>query len=255
MRGDFPHFFMRLDKFLSNYGIGSRSEVKNLLKKGLVKVNDIIIKNPSYKINPNKDIVSFNDKPIKFQENYYFMLNKPSGYITAKEDGYYPTVMEFFHNEPFFGKLFPVGRLDLDTEGLLIITSDGIFAHRIAHPKWEIEKEYFAKVKGNINNISSKNLANFEKKGIYLEEDKYQTKPFKIKILEAKENESEILITVKEGKYHIVKKIMKQLGYPVKYLKRIRIGSLKLDENLKPGQYRHLTDDEIKNLKKDVKLI
>ena len=243
---------MRLDKFLSNYGLGSRSNVKTFIKKGLVKVNDEIVKNPSYKINVEKDTIFFNKKKLNFQKDYYFMLNKPSGYITAKKDGFYPTVMEFFYNEPFFSKLFPVGRLDVDTEGLLIITSDGTFSHRISHPKWEIEKEYFVKVKGN---LSGKDFAKFEKEGIYLERDKYKTKPFKIKVLKSSENESEILITLKEGKYHIVKKIMKEIGHPVKYLKRVRIGSLKLDKNLKTGEYRHLTENEIISLKKEVKLI
>ncbi len=243
---------MRLDKFLSNYGIGSRSNVKTFIKKGLVKVNDEIVKNPSYKINVEKDTIFFNEKKLNFQKDYYFMLNKPSGYITAKKDGLYPTVMEFFHNEPFFSKLFPVGRLDVDTEGLLVITSDGTFSHRISHPKWEIEKEYFVKVKGN---LSGKDLTKFEKEGIYLEKDKYRTKPFKINVLKSSENESEIFITLKEGKYHIVKKIMKEIGHPVKYLKRVRIGSLKLDKNLKTGEYRHLTENEIISLKKEVKLI
>ena len=243
---------MRLDKFLANYGIGSRSEVKDIIKKGFIKVNNEVVKNPSYKLDPSKDTVYFNEKPLRFQENYYFMINKPAGYVTAKEDPYYPAIMEFFYNEPFFEKLFPVGRLDLDTEGLLIITSDGTFAHRISHPKWDIEKEYFAKVKGD---LSGKDLAKFEKEGIYLEKDKYKTKPFKIKLLGSNENESEILITVKEGKHHIVKKIMKELGHPVKYLKRVRIGSLNLDESLKAGQYRHLTDEEIQSLKKEINLI
>jgi 16S rRNA pseudouridine516 synthase len=243
---------MRLDKFLSNYGIGSRSTVKNLIKKGLVKVNNQVVKNPSLKINLEKDKVYFDGEILEYKKDYYFMLNKPSGYVTAKEDDYYPVVMEFFRNEPFYEKLFPVGRLDVDTEGLLIITTDGIFAHRISHPKWEIEKEYYAKVKGE---ISSKDFSKFEKEGIFIEEDKYQTKPFKIEILNSSNFESEILITVKEGKYHIVKKIMKQIGNIVVYLKRIRIGSLKLDKNLKTGEFRPLTEREINSLKKDVKLI
>jgi 16S rRNA pseudouridine516 synthase len=179
------------------------------------------------------------------------MLNKPKGYVSAKKDELYPTVLDFFVNESVYKKLFPVGRLDLDTEGLLLITTDGTFAHRIAHPKWDIEKEYFAIVKGD---ISSLNLEKFKEKGIFLKEDKYQTKPFKTKVLKADSETSQIKITLKEGKHHIVKKIMKQLGFPVLYLKRERIGNLKLDNNLKPGEYRHLTEEELKNLKSLVNL-
>lgn len=178
------------------------------------------------------------------------MLNKPSGYITATEDEDYPTVLDLFEDNIRF-KLFPIGRLDIDTEGLLIITTDGILAHRLAHPKWNIEKEYFAVVKGNISDI---NFADFEKKGIFLKKEKYQTKPFKVKVKSASEEKYEIFITVTEGKYHIVKKIMQQLNHPVLYLKRVRIGNLHLDENLKEGKYRELTEEEIKDLKKLVNL-
>ncbi len=190
-------------------------------------------------------------EPIEYKENYYFMFNKPSGYITATYSEELPTIMEFFQDFPLWEKLFPVGRLDVDTEGLLIVTTDGQLAHRIAHPKWEIEKEYYAVVQGNINDV--KDLERFEKEGIELE-DGYKTKPFRIKVLSADDKKSEILITVTEGKYHIVKRIMEKLGHPVLYLKRIKIGNLKLDESLEPGEYRELTEEEIKELKKLVNL-
>ncbi|ACO04038.1 MULTISPECIES: 16S rRNA pseudouridine(516) synthase [Persephonella] len=180
------------------------------------------------------------------------MFNKPSGYITAVKDERYPTVMDFFADLPFSKKLFPVGRLDIDTEGLLIITDDGQLAHRIAHPKWEIEKEYYAVVKGDISDLD---LSRFEKEGIVLKKEKYRTKPFKINIISTSEERSEIYITVREGKYHIVKRIMEELGHPVLYLKRVRIGPLRLDEDLEEGDFRELTDEEIEKLKRSVNLL
>ncbi len=246
-------FKIRLDKFLSHSGFGTRKEVKKFLKKGLVKVNEEIVKSPSIKINPEKDKVYFDEELIEYKENYYFMFNKPSGYITATYSEDYPTVMDFFYDFPLIDKLFPVGRLDIDTEGLLILTTDGQFGHRLAHPKWEIEKEYLAVVKGD---ISEKNLKDYEKNGIVLKEgkEKYQTKPFKINLLNSGKDKSEILITVTEGKYHIVKRIMEEIGNPVLHLKRMRIGNLKLDENLETGEFRELTEEEIKNLKELINL-
>ena len=247
-------FNIRIDKFLSHSGFGTRKEVKKFLKKGLVKVNNQLVKNPSLKINPEKDIVYFDDEPVEFKENYYFMFNKPSGYITATYSEDFPTVMDFFYDFPLIDKLFPVGRLDVDTEGLLILTTDGQFGHRLAHPKWEVEKEYFAIVKGDISKIE---LEKFQNEGILLKDEKesYKTKPFRINVLNSSEDKSEILITVKEGKYHIVKRIMKELGFPVLYLKRVRIGNLKLDDSLEAGEFRELTDEEILNLKSLVNLI
>ncbi|WP_211245396.1 pseudouridine synthase [Sulfurihydrogenibium subterraneum] len=242
---------IRLDRFLANQGFGSRSEVQKLIKKRFVKVNDKEVKDPSIHIDPLKDKITVEDEDVEYQENFYFMLNKPSGYITATYDENYPTVIELLTDEPIKDRLFPIGRLDLDTEGLLILTTDGQLAHRLAHPKWNIEKEYYAIVEGDVSKID---FSPFEKEGIYLKKDKYKTKPFKVKVLSSSKEESKILITVSEGKYHIVKKIMQSLGHPVKYLKRIRMGNLKLDKNLEIGNYRPLTEEEIKNLKNLVNL-
>ncbi len=237
---------VRLDKFLSNFGLGSRKEVRKLIKQERITVNENIEKNPSRHINPETDTVKFDNEPLTYKKEFYYMFNKPSGYITAKKDESMPTVMEFFQGLPFYSKLFPVGRLDIDTEGLLIITTDGQFAHRLSHPKWNVEKEYFAIVKGNISGID---FSKFEKEGIFLKKDKYRTKPFKIKVISISEDKSEINITIKEGKYHIIKKIMEELKHPVLYLKRIRIGNLSLDENLEAGEFRELTEKEIEGLK------
>jgi len=240
---------IRLDRFLSEAGFGTRKEVKKLIKQKKITVNGKVINDPSYHINPEKEEVLFENSPIEYSEHHYYMLNKPSGYITAKGDRSYPTVMELFEDNPFYRKLFPVGRLDMDTEGLLLITDDGQLGHRISHPKWEVEKEYFAVVEGDVSDID---IDRYKKEGIKFK--KFKTKPFGIKILRISPEKSEITITIKEGKHHIVKKIMEKLGHQVLYLKRIRIGNLRLDKSLEPGEYRELTEDEIKSLKKLVKI-
>ncbi|WP_456393023.1 pseudouridine synthase [Persephonella sp.] len=240
---------LRLDKFLADLGLGTRKEVRKLIKQKRVSVNGEIVNNPSFHIDPENDAVFLDGEPLTYRKNHYFMLNKPPGYVTAKEDRNYPAVMELLSDLPYLKKLFPVGRLDIDTEGLLIITDDGQLGHRIAHPKWEIEKEYIAVVKGDPSGL---NTDRFEKEGLKLKD--YQTKPFKLEILETGKEESKVKITVKEGKYHIVKRIMEELGHPVIHLKRTRIGPVALDESLSPGEYRELTEEEVKSLKESVNL-
>ncbi|WP_457642922.1 pseudouridine synthase [Persephonella sp.] len=240
---------VRLDKFLADAGFGTRKEVKKLIKQKRVKINGSVINNPSHHLNPEEDSVSVDDAPVEYKKHHYFMFNKPSGYITATQDKEMPTVMEFFQHLPFYHKLFPVGRLDIDTEGLLIITDDGQLAHRIAHPKWEIEKEYYAVVRGDVSHLDRDRLST---EGVKLKD--YRTKPFRIDIKSTSPEKSEILITVTEGKYHIVKRIMEELGHPVLYLKRLRIGSLSLDDSLSEGQFRELSEEELKELKKSVNL-
>ncbi len=240
---------IRLDKFLSNLGFGTRKEIKNFLKEGLIEVNDKVIKKPVH-IDIETDTVKFDGETVEYKEYFYYMLNKPQGYITATKSKEHSTVMDLMYEEPIIDKLFPVGRLDIDTEGLLIITNDGQLAHRLTHPKWNVEKEYYAVVKGN---ISEKNLSIYEKEGLQLNKEE-KTKPFRIEVIKTDNDKSQIKITLTEGKYHIVKRIMEKLGHPVLYLKRIRIGSLKLDESLNSGEYRELTEEEVKQLKKLVNL-
>lgn len=242
---------IRLDKFLANQGFGSRKEVHKLIKSGVVKVNGFTVEEPELHIDPERDFVEVEGQEIEYKENYYFMLNKPKGYITATYDENYPTVMDLFSAEPIVNKLFPIGRLDLDTEGLLIITTDGQLAHRLSHPKWKVEKEYFVVLDGDVSDID---FSQYEKEGIYLKREKYRTQPFKVKVLNADIEKSELNITITEGKYHIIKKIMSALGYEVVYLKRIRIGPLTLDESLDPGEYRELNEREIYLLKEMVKM-
>jgi len=239
----------RLDKFLTDIGLGSRKEVKKLIKQKRVRVNENTVNRPDYHVNPETDRVYLDDEPLIYRKNHYYMLNKPPGYISATEDKNHPTVIELFSELPFYHRLFPVGRLDIDTEGLLIITDDGQLGHRLTHPKWEVEKEYFAVVKGD---ISGMNTDKFKKEGLQLKG--YRTKPFDLRILKTSPESSEIQITVKEGKYHIVKRIMERLGHPVLYLKRTRMGGLVLDPQLEPGEYRELSDEEIQELKREVNL-
>ncbi|WP_457622894.1 pseudouridine synthase [Persephonella sp.] len=180
------------------------------------------------------------------------MFNKPSGCITAVADSSYKTVMDYFSDVPFKSKLFPVGRLDIDTEGLLIVTTDGIFSHRLTHPKWEIEKEYFVVVDGDVSSVDFKD---FEKEGIYLKKYKYKTRPFSVEVVKTSGNSSQLKITVTEGKFHIIKRIMETLRFNVIYLKRLRIGTLSLDESLEAGCFRELRENEIISLKKLVKMV
>ncbi|RUM90940.1 MAG: 16S rRNA pseudouridine(516) synthase [Thermovibrio sp.] len=238
---------MRLDRLLSLSGFGSRSEVKRLIKKGRVEVNGEIVKEPSFQVNPEVDEVTVNGEPVAYEENYYLILNKPAGYITSTKDREL-TVMELVSDIPKFERLFPVGRLDKDAEGLLFITSDGELAHRLTHPKWKVPKTYYVVVEGEVGEEELEPL----RKGIQLKD--FKTKPAEVEILSSGEESSELKITIKEGKYHQVKRMFSAIGHPVKYLKRTRFGNLELGE-LPVGEYRHLTEEELQKLKKLVKLI
>jgi 16S rRNA pseudouridine516 synthase len=174
-------------------------------------------------------------------------LNKPAGYITSTKDREL-TVMELVSDIPKFERLFPVGRLDKDAEGLLLITSDGELAHRLTHPKWKVPKTYYVVVEGKVREEDLEPL----RKGVQLKD--FKTKPAEVEILRSGEESSELEITIREGKYHQVKRMFSAIGHPVKYLKRIRFGNLELGE-LPVGEYRHLTEEELQKLKKLVKLI
>ena len=175
------------------------------------------------------------------------MLNKPAGYVTSTKDREL-TVMELVSDIPRFERLFPVGRLDKDAEGLLLLTTDGELAHRLTHPKWKIPKNYYVVVEGKLTEKAVEPL----KKGVELKD--FKTKPAKVKILKAGEKESEAEIEISEGKYHQVKRMFSAVGHPVRYLKRTGFGSLKLGE-LPLGHYRHLTDEEVNLLRKEVGLL
>ena len=230
---------MRLDKFLAHAGVGTRKEVKKLIRSKAVSVNGVVVRNDDYKIDENKDEVFVYDEQILYQEFYYIMLNKPDGYVSATIDERDATVLDLIY-EDFAFSLFPVGRLDKDTEGLLLLTNDGALAHDLLSPRKHVDKEYFVILK---NPISEEDIKMLES-GIALNEDEI-CKEAKVK----KISENEIYLTIQEGKFHQVKRMMVAIGNEVTYLKRIRMGSLCLDESLSLGEYRMLTDEEVALLK------
>lgn len=229
---------MRLDKFLANSGIGSRKEVKELIKQGLVFVNDERIKNSDKNIDEIKDVIKIRDKCIEYRKYVYIMLNKPQNIISATEDNKHKTVIDLIKGYDTYN-IFPVGRLDIDTEGLLLLTNDGKLSHNLLSPKKHVEKEYFVKLKENINDIDINKVEN----NIELE-DGYICKKAKIKRL----SKNELNISITEGKFHQVKRMFKAVGNEVIFLKRVRMANILLDKNLKSGEYRELTEDELKGL-------
>lgn len=233
---------MRLDKFLCETGFGTRSEVKTLLKKGQVSVNGETVKKPEIKIDEDKDMILCCGIRAVYTALEYIMLYKPSGVLSATEDRHQKTVLELIES-PIRQNLFPVGRLDKDTEGLLLLTNDGEMAHKLLSPKKHVDKTYYAKVDGE---MTEEQMQSFQE-GLDIGE-KRRTLPAKLRILKSGER-SEVLITVQEGKFHQVKRMVQAVGGKVTYLKRLTMGTLVLDENLKPGEYRHLTEREIEQLK------
>lgn len=231
---------MRLDKFLANSGIGTRKEVRDLIKKGQIRVNGQIIKNIDLKVDENNDEIFYLNNKITYTKYRYIMLNKPKGYISATEDNYHKTVLDLIKEYKTYS-LFPVGRLDIDTEGLLLLTNDGKLSYNLLSPKKHIPKKYYVKLKNDIS-INDKNVI---ENGIILD-DGYKTKESKIEIL----NSKEVYITISEGKYHQVKRMFLAINNEVVYLKRVQMGNLKLDDNLELGNYRELTERELKELLK-----
>ncbi|MGM0219285.1 pseudouridine synthase [Enterococcus sp. AZ126] len=239
---------MRLDKFLAETGVGSRKEAKQLLKKGLVTVNDQIVKDGKTQIDEKQAIIKFAGEQLIYQKYYYYMLHKPNGVISATEDKWDQTVIDLLKDEDYREDLFPVGRLDKDTEGLLLLTNDGQLAHQLLSPKKHVDKEYFAKVQGIVTEEDVRHFA----AGFALT-NKEQVKPSQLMIESADEtNEiSEIRLIIQEGKFHQVKRMFEAVGKKVVYLKRLRMGNLWLDEELALGEYRILTEEEHEKLKKN----
>jgi len=232
---------IRLDKYLADIGIGTRTEVKKLIRQGKVKVDDYIVKLPEQKIDTATQKVFCEGQELCYKEYEYYMLNKPAGYVSATIDAKDKTVLELITDKKR-KDLFPVGRLDKDTEGLLLITNDGELAHRLLAPKKHVDKLYYAKVEGIVTEEDRKAFA----EGVDIGEDEV-TRPAVLKILKSDEV-SEIHLTIQEGKFHQVKRMFEAVGKKVIYLKRISMGTLYLDENLKLGEYRALTEEELKHL-------
>ena len=232
---------IRLDKYLADMGIGTRTEVKKLIHQGKVKVDDCIVKLPEQKIDTATQKVFCEGQELGYKEYEYYMLNKPAGYVSATIDAKDKTVLELITDKKR-KDLFPVGRLDKDTEGLLLITNDGDLAHRLLAPKKHVDKLYYAKVEGIVTEEDRKAFA----EGVDIGEDEV-TRPAVLEILKSDEV-SEIHLTIQEGKFHQVKRMFEAVGKKVIYLKRISMGTLYLDENLKLGEYRALTEEELKHL-------
>ena len=235
---------MRLDKFISTTTTLSRAEAKKIIKKGIL-INDILIKSPDYKLDEFNDQVIVNGNRLVYRKYVYIMMNKPKYTVSATEDAIERTVVDILRDEDRIHKVFPVGRLDKDTEGLMLLTNDGELAHKLISPKKDVEKKYYVEVSGELKNEHLQIV----KEGVTLE-DGYRCKPASLEILDSSEGNSKANIFITEGKFHQVKRMMKSLGTTVTYLKRLAIGSLKLDENLKLGEYRYLTDDELNKLTK-----
>ncbi|MEK4146935.1 pseudouridine synthase [Robertmurraya sp. FSL W8-0741] len=233
---------MRIDKMLANLGYGSRKDVKKLLKDGVVKVNDKLVKDAKEHVNPEEDVVTLFGEVVEYKEFIYLMMNKPPGVVSATEDHYEKTVVDLLEMEDAIFSPFPVGRLDKDTEGLLLLTNDGQLSHRLLSPKKHVPKTYFAVID---QEVSEEDVTAF-KKGVMLD-DGYVTKPGELTILKTGLR-SDIELTITEGKFHQVKRMFEAVGKKVLYLKRISMGPLELDETLELGEYRELTEQEIKSL-------
>ncbi|MBS4173871.1 pseudouridine synthase [Bacillus sp. FJAT-49736] len=234
---------MRLDKLLANIGYGSRKEVKKVLKDGIVMVNQVVVKDGKAHVNPTDDFITIHGEQVVYKEFIYLMMNKPQGVISATEDYHEKTVLDLLEIQDSVQNPFPVGRLDKDTEGLLLLTNDGQLAHRLLSPKKHVPKTYFAVIEGKVLQTDVEAF----KSGVILD-DGYHTKPGELKILKSGIR-SDIELTITEGKFHQVKRMFEAVGKKVVYLKRISMGPLMLDEDLQLGQYRELTDEEIQLLK------
>lgn len=234
----------RLDKVLSHMGFGSRKEVRQLIKQKIVYVNDEVAQHSGQHIDPWHDDIRVDDEHVVYRQFIYVMLNKPQGVISATEDRHERTVLDLLDDELIHFKPFPVGRLDKDTEGLLLLTNDGQLAHDLLSPKKEVPKTYDVEVTGALTDADVEAFTT----GITLD-DGYVTKPAKLEIISS-DDLSKAYVTIVEGKFHQVKRMFASLGKRVTYLKRVEMGPLQLDRSLPLGHYRELTSAEVEQLKK-----
>jgi len=233
----------RLDKFLAHMRFGTRREVKTLVRAGRVTINGKVATSSDLSLCPDRDVVAVDGQPVKYQEYFYLMLNKPAGYLTATKDRLAPTVLDLVPEEWRVKDLAPVGRLDKDTEGLLLLTTDGPLTHRLLSPTWETPKTYFLRIDGEPTDEELKTL----ERGVVLD-DGYRTRPAEVKLLTTGP-EWELVLTICEGKFHQVKRMLQAVGKQVTYLQRRSMGTLSLDPGLALGECRPLTAEEINGLK------
>lgn len=236
---------IRLDKYLADMGVGTRQEVKRYIRKGSVSVDGKTVKAPEQKIDGEAQRVVLNGQEIRYAAYEYYMLNKPAGVVSATEDLRDRTVIDLIEDKKR-KDLFPAGRLDKDTEGLLLITNDGDLAHRLLSPRRHVDKTYYARIRGRVTEEDVRSFAHGVNIGSGDTEE--WTAPGVLEIIAGGE-ESEILLTIQEGKYHQVKRMFEAAGKEVIYLRRERMGTLTLDKGLKPGEYRPLTAEELALLK------
>ena len=229
---------MRLDKYISDSAPYSRKEIKKLIKYGAITVNGIIAAKPEMQVTAN-DSVAIDGEEISYAKYVYLVLNKPQGYISATEDRHYPVVTELVPEEYSHYNVFPVGRLDIDTEGLLILTNDGAFDHAVTSPKKNVYKRYFARLD---KPVEQKDIDTFAA-GMTFKE--FTAKPARLEICE---NPSEAYVEIAEGKFHQVKRMFERVGKTVVYLKRVSIGGLALPDELEPGEVTEFDGDELKLL-------
>ena len=233
---------MRLDKLLTELGTGSRSEVKKYIRSGLVTVNGEVIKKPEQKVDEKNDTICYRGNTLTYTEYEYYLFHKPAGCVSATEDNLHRTVMDYL-TDTARHDLFPVGRLDIDTEGLLLITNDGVLAHDLLSPTKHVSKVYYAEIDG----LVTEEDVNLFENGVYIGEEK-PTKPALLEILHQGDN-SKIRLTITEGKFHQVKRMFEAVGKKVTYLKRVEMGTLVLPDDLAPGEYRPLTEPELQRLR------
>lgn len=233
----------RIDKILANMGYGTRKEVKKLIKKELVEVNGEKVKDPSINIDPEKDKILVGDEVVNYRKFIYIMMNKPEGVVSATFDNYDETVIDLLEEEYQVFNPFPVGRLDKDTVGLLLITNDGELNHKLISPKWKVDKVYYAEINKEVDEGDMEAFKN----GIVIS-DGYKCLPGKLEIIKSDKNGAEVYVTIQEGKFHQVKRMFEALNKKVVYLKRVKFGNINLDENLEEGEYRELTEEELENI-------
>lgn len=236
---------MRLDKYLSHVGLGSRKEVKQILKSGRVEINGQVVKQSSIHV-AAEDQVKVDGVLLVYEQFVYYMMNKPKDVLSATQDAFQPTVLDLFDESDYRADLFPVGRLDKDTVGLLLVTNDGDLSHQLLSPKKHVAKEYVAGIVGVMTHEDQVKFA----EGIRLNNEE-ECKPAQLTILATDEQQrtSQVKITIVEGKYHQVKRMVAACGKKVQSLQRISMGPIRLDPQLNEGQYRRLTEQELKQLK------
>ena len=235
---------MRLDKFLVACAVGSRTEVKNLLKAGRVTVNGKKEKSAKLQINEERDEIRFDGQVLEYEEFVYYMMNKPQGVISATEDTKHRTVLDLLDDYARAKEVFPVGRLDIDTHGLLLLTNDGQLAHALLSPKRHVDKTYLAQVEGIMSQEDEDTFA----KGISLKDFTCQPAKLELVSVDSVKNQSLVRVTIAEGKFHQVKRMVAYCGKEVVDLQRLTMGTLVLDENLERGEWRRLTREELENL-------